>query len=96
MCGDIKTFKCIMRVKSESIHAMDWVITYPGDWHILFHFQDVLKIFWDAGLKTSSKMYFTYYPNSVWPLHTSCNYGSLPDFLDLRSIFNSPYDDENV
>ena len=56
VCGDIKTFEFIMRVKSECKHAMDWVIPYPGDWHILFNYQDViLKVFWDAGLKKVAK-----------------------------------------
>ncbi|XP_072029408.1 uncharacterized protein [Amphiura filiformis] len=57
LCGDIKTFLYINKVKSECGHAMDWVIPFVGDWHILFNFQDVLlkKIFWDAGLKNIAK-----------------------------------------
>ena len=56
VAGDIKTFEYIMKVKSECKHSMDWVIPYPGDWHVLFNYQDVLfKVFWDAGLKIIAK-----------------------------------------
>ena len=33
--GDLKTYEFIMKVKSEQGKAMDWVIPYVGDWHIL-------------------------------------------------------------
>ena len=57
VAGDIKTFECLMKVKSEGGRSMDWLIPYPGDWHILTNSQEVIiKIFWDAGLKNIAKV----------------------------------------
>ena len=50
--GDAKTYDYIMKLKVEYGQLLDWVIPYPGDWHVLKNYQEVLmKIFWDAGLK---------------------------------------------
>lgn len=57
MVGDLKTFDLLVKVKREYCKAMDWVVPYPGDWHILKNLQEVIiKIYWDAGLKDIAKV----------------------------------------
>ena len=55
--GDAKTFEYIMKLKDQYGKELEWLIPYPGDWHVLKNFQEVLiKIFWDAGLKDIAKV----------------------------------------
>ena len=55
--GDLKTYEYVMKAKSDQGKAMDWVIPYIGDWHVLKNLQSVImKIFWDGGLKDVSKV----------------------------------------
>ncbi len=55
--GDLKTYEFVMKAKSDQGKAMDWVIPYVGDWHVLKNLQSVImKIFWDAGLKEVAKV----------------------------------------
>ena len=57
IAGDGATIRLLLNVKREYGEALDWVIPYLGDWHILKNFQEVLmKIFWDAGLKDVAKL----------------------------------------
>ena len=57
IAGDGATIKLLYDIKSEYGKALDWVIPFLGDWHVLKNFQEVLfKIFWDAGLKDVAKM----------------------------------------
>ncbi len=55
--GDLKTFEYMMKLKMKYKLNLDWLIPWPGDWHILKNFQEVLmKVFWDAGLKEVAKL----------------------------------------
>ena len=78
--GDMKTFEYIMKVKLELGSAMDWVIPYPGDWHILKNFQEVImKIYWDAGLKDVAKK--THFNMNLSKLQSCGNYKKTHRFL---------------
>ena len=56
VCGDGATFKILLDIKREYGDALQWMIPYIGDWHLLKNYQEVLmKIFWDGGLKTLAK-----------------------------------------
>ena len=57
VAGDGATFKMLLNIKREYGAALDWLIPYIGDWHLLKNYQEVLmKIFWDAGLKDLAKV----------------------------------------
>ncbi|CAG2184537.1 unnamed protein product [Mytilus edulis] len=50
--GDGKSYDILIKLKSEYGNALDWVLPYPGDWHILKNLLPVfMKIYYDAGLK---------------------------------------------
>ena len=49
---DAKIFSYMHELKSEHPEEFQWLIPYPGDFHILLSYQKVLIIvYWDAGLK---------------------------------------------
>ena len=78
--GDIKTFEYIMKVKAELGSALDWVIPYPGDWHVLKNFQEVImKIYWDAGLKDLAKI--THFNMNLTKLQSCGNFKKTHRFL---------------
>jgi hypothetical protein len=59
VAGDAKTFDHLQELKRTNGEQLDWVIPFVGDFHILMNIQPVLmKIFWDAGLKDTSKQNF--------------------------------------
>ena len=44
-------------LKNEHGKQMEWMLSLPGDWHILFNYQKVLlKIYGDAGLLQIAKV----------------------------------------
>ena len=50
--GDAKTFDILQSMRKEYGHHLQWMLPFPGDWHILFNYQKALvKIYADAGLK---------------------------------------------
>ncbi|CAC5418643.1 unnamed protein product [Mytilus coruscus] len=50
--GDGKSYDHLIKLKSEYGENMDWVLAYPGDWHILKNVLPIfVKIYFDAGLK---------------------------------------------
>lgn len=50
--GDGKSYDHLIKLKSEYGSNLDWVLPYPGDWHILKNVLPVfIKIYFDAGLK---------------------------------------------
>ena len=55
--GDLKTFEYLTKLKAKYKQNLDWMIPWPGDWHILKNFQEVLmKAFSEAGLKEVAKL----------------------------------------
>ena len=49
--GDQVTYERIQSLKAEYGSDLSWIIAFPGDWHILKKYQEVLvKIYFDAGL----------------------------------------------
>ena len=52
VAGDEKTYSHMIQLKSEYGEALDWLVTFPGDFHLMHNFQEVLmSAYWDAGLK---------------------------------------------
>ena len=42
----------MIQLKSEYGEALDWLVTFPRDFHLMHNFQEVLmSAYWDAGLK---------------------------------------------
>ena len=54
--GDQKLYDILQSLKFEYGKELDWVIPFPGDWHLLKNFQVALiKPYFDAGLKDLAK-----------------------------------------
>ena len=54
--GDGKTYEYLRKLKYQYRPAMNWLIPFPGDWHICKNYQKVLmKIYWHAGLKNMAE-----------------------------------------
>ena len=52
VAGDEKTYNHMIRLKSEYGEALDWLVTLPGDFHLMHIYQEVLmSVYWDAELK---------------------------------------------
>lgn len=53
--GDAKTYDIIQAIKYEYGSDIDWLIPFPGDWHLLKNYQlCLMKPFFDAGLRELS------------------------------------------
>ena len=53
MIGDAKTYELLRKLKDEYGRDLNWLIRFPGDWHILKDFQSVVfKIFGHAELRS--------------------------------------------
>ena len=49
---DAKIFPILQSIKQEDQATFEWLIPFPGDFHLLMNYQKVImKIYWDAGLK---------------------------------------------
>ena len=49
--GDAKTYDIVRSIRTEYGEYMQWLIPWPGDWHILLNYQKALmKAYADAGL----------------------------------------------
>ena len=50
--GDAKTYLHMTTLKQQYGEALQWLITFPGDFHLLKNYQEVLMTaYWDAGLR---------------------------------------------
>ncbi|XP_064384664.1 uncharacterized protein LOC135333611 [Halichondria panicea] len=64
--GDQVTYARIQSLKAEYGSDLAWLIPFPGDWHILKNYQEVLvKIYFDAGLVDIGKCSGYNTPNSI-------------------------------
>ena len=51
--GDTKIYELLQSLKLEYGDELQWLIPYPGDWHMLMNYQSALmKPYFDAGLKS--------------------------------------------
>ena len=63
--GDQATYSRLQCIKAEYGNDLAWMIPFPGDWHFLKNFQQVLlKVYFDAGLSDLAKT-SGYQPNSI-------------------------------
>ena len=63
--GDQVTYERLQSIKREYGNDLQWLLPFPGDWHFLKNYQEVLlKIYYDAGLCDLAKS-SGYQPNSV-------------------------------
>lgn len=50
--GDAKVYEVLKALKTEYGEELQWMLPYPGDWHILKNYQTALmQAYFDAGLK---------------------------------------------
>ena len=50
--GDAKVYEILKALKTEYGEDLQWMLPYPGDWHILKNYQTALmQAYFDAGLK---------------------------------------------
>ena len=63
--GDQATYERLQSLKTEYGNDLSWMVPFPGDWHFLKNFQEVLiKIYYDAGLSELATA-SGYQPNSI-------------------------------
>ena len=63
--GDQATYERLQSIKKEYSQDLCWMYPFPGDWHILKNFQEVLiKIYYDGGLCDLAKA-SGYQPKSI-------------------------------
>ena len=63
--GDQATYQGLQSIKAEYGIDLKWMVPFPGDWHILKNFHEVLiKIYYHAGLRELA-IASGYQPNSV-------------------------------
>lgn len=63
--GDQATYERLQSIKREYGNDLAWMIPFPGDWHLLKNYQEVLlKIYFDAGLSELAKA-SGYLPTSI-------------------------------
>ena len=54
--GDAKVYELLQSLKCEYGEELNWVIPYPGDWHLLKNYQlPLMKAYYDGGLKALAK-----------------------------------------
>ena len=52
VAGDAKTYLHMVTLKQQYGEALKWLVTFPGDFHLLRNYQEVMMTaYWDAGLK---------------------------------------------
>lgn len=63
--GDLATYERLQSIKREYGNDLKWLFPFPGDWHFLKNYQEVLlKVYYDAGLCDLAKS-SGYHTNSV-------------------------------
>ena len=56
MVVDAKIFLILQSIKQADKATFEWLIPFPGDFHLLMNYQKVImKIYWDTGLKQIAK-----------------------------------------
>ena len=85
--GDQATYNLLQSIKKEYGHDLAWVIPFPGDWHFLKNFQEVLvKTYFDAGLRDLAKA-SGYTPNSIGTNFKRTHYFLLEAWESLYCFF---------
>ncbi len=62
--GDQATYERLQSIRAEYGNECSWLILFPGDWHFLKNYQQVLiKVYFDGGLSELSKASGYTYPD---------------------------------
>ena len=52
VAGDAKTYLRLKELKQQYGDEVQWLLTFIGDWHVLYNYQKVLmKVYFEPGLK---------------------------------------------
>ena len=49
--GDQKLFQNMRQLKQQYGADLEWLLPYPGGWHVLKNYQPILKLYFHAGLR---------------------------------------------
>ena len=96
--GDAKTYDILQSLRRQYGSQMQWLLPFPGDWHILYNYQKVLlKIYGETGLLQLEALYRLFLlkehmsSSSGNALYTSKTILSL-SYVVQNSIFDSNSD----
>ena len=69
--GDGKSYDLVIKLKAEHGTALNWVLPYPDDWHILKNVLPIfIKLYFDAGLK---QLTIKFHHGSTLRILTDCS-----------------------
>ncbi|CAC5366291.1 unnamed protein product [Mytilus coruscus] len=69
--GDGKSYDYLIKLKKEYGACLNWVLPYPGDWHILKNVLPIfIKVYLDAGLKQLASRF---HHGSTFRILTECS-----------------------
>eukprot|EP00117_Sycon_ciliatum_P041621 scpid79628/ scgid4628/ len=81
--GDGKTYDLLLKLQNEYGSELAWLVPFPGDWHTLKAIQPcLLKVYWDAGLKSMAKA-MGYKGEGLTSLERCSNFRKCHEFLLL-------------
>ena len=89
VCGDGKTYAILQEIKEEYQSNLQWLLPFPGDWHILLNYQKALmKPYADAGISTLASA-AGYRAETLTKLLNASNFKKTHDFL--LQLFEAMY-----
>ena len=96
LLGDQATYVRVQSIKQEYGNDLEWLWPFPGDWHFLKKFQEVLlKIYFDAGLCDLAKA-SGYQPKSIGTVFKRTHYFLLEVWESFYRYFLSIYISEKM